>query len=90
MTPEITRLFDEFKAENMSTFMQVHTGGSYVRVANWIEGSNVWSITPEGTALLSPEVEVESADMLASAPKPRARKAKVEEVVDHELDLEDL
>ena len=56
----------------------------HIKVAIWVEGPDVWSMTPEGEALLAPPEVVESVD--TSASKPKKQKAKAAE----EPNLDDL
>ena len=70
----VDRLVKEFGAQDVGAFMVCFLDGKHTRVAQWIEGNNVWNILPEGLALLNPDM-VESE--VETAPKPKGlRKAK--------------
>jgi len=89
MTLEIKRLFEEFRAQNCCSTAIAQVGGRDVVVAMWSEAGKTWGLTPEGSALLSAPVEVQSADTLASKPKQKRGK-KAEAEPNDELNLDDI
>lgn len=76
----VDRLIKEFGAQDVGAYMVARVGLKHVKVAVWVEGPDLWSLTPEGEELLAPQDAsvVESANTSASKDEPvkRGRKLK--------------
>jgi len=59
-------LVEDFKADDLGTFMDAYVEGKHIRVALWNEGLQQWVPTDEGLALVDPPAR-------RSAAKPAAQ-----------------
>jgi len=53
-SPMIERFLNEYKAQDMSTFMEVMVAGKRIRVATYDDGNQMWVPTQDGKDLLNP------------------------------------
>jgi len=68
-SPEIDRLLNEFKAQDLAVDMVVMVGFKRLVVAKYVDGNQSWELTQDGRDLLDPPPAEEDVPGPKAAPK---------------------